>query len=932
MNRGHGWTAAFAAICGVVLGSTTAFAQSGITGQVRDTTGAVLPGVTVEATSPALIEQTRTVATDAQGRYAIVDLRPGSYRVTFTLSGFATFVRDGVELPSDFTATVNAELRVGALEESVTVSGQSAGVDVQAAQRTTVLPREEIDAVPTGRTYAAVGALAVGVKVSEQNVGGARTGSQQRLTAHGSISNDTTIEIDGISMNSWGDVQPNHNDALYQEVTVQTAALSAEVATGGPRLNLIPREGGNDFSGAMFAGYANRSMQSTNLDQDLISRGALSGDAVKLLYDVNTSLGGPIKRNALWFFGSYRNVGNRNYVANTFLPDGSPGVFDQTVLNATARLTWQINPRNKITVYDDRAYKSLDREFGSGVEPTRAAGGRKPVLYYTAAAKWVSTVTNKLLLEAGWGASVQSRNTGLYQLGVRQDRGTSAWYATASRVDLNRGTTTTASPGEMYTIEQLFTWVGSATYVTGSHNFKAGTQWRYGVNANTISLNADLVQRYRDGVPDSVIVYNSPLYAREGLFRMNADLGVYAQDSWTLKHLTLNGGVRLYYLNESIDPGVAPAGRFVPARSFPGQPDIADWTNITPRLSAVYDLTHDAKTALKGSVSQYYASMTNQYNRYNPLAIQSDIRTWTDLNHDDIAEDNEIGPSSNNRFGLTPARRKDPNIKRPYNVEYSVGLNRQLFDRVSVTGAWYRRINYNLEKTVNLLNLPSDYTPFTVPHPLTGQPLTIYNLNRAKLGLSDVLDTTSTDSSQRRRSYDGFEAAFTARLGAGSSVFGGWWSDRTISVACDSNDPNTFLYCDQSQYNLAFRHNFKVSGAYALPLELEAAAGLVSYAGAPLTTTWVVPANLFPGGRTQSVTVPLTAPGAQYLPRWNQLDISFRRNFVVGRTRVAPALDVFNLLNSNVVLAQNQAFGSSLGQPTNILQPRLIRLSAQLKF
>jgi hypothetical protein len=413
---------------------------------------------------------------------------------------------------------------------------------------------------------------------------------------------------------------------------------------------------------------------------------------------------------------------------------------------------------------------------------------------------------------------------------------------------------------------------------------------------------------------------------------MHADMGVYAQDSWIFKRLTLNPGVRFYYLNSSIDGGVAPAGRFVPARSFAAQPNIADWTNVAPRFGAVYDLFGDAKTALKFSVNQYYASVTNQYNRYNPLTVQSDIRTWSDPNRDNIAQDNEIGASSNSNFGLVPARRKDPHIKRPYNMEYSLGVDRQLFDRVSLTGAWYRRINDNLEKTVNTLLLPSDYASFTVANPASAQPLTIYNLNRTKLGLSDIIDTTSPDRSTRRQSYDGFEAAFNARLPHGTSLFGGWWTDRTISVGCDGNDPNTFLYCDQSQYKIPFRHNFKLSGALALPIGVETGLNFVSYAGGPLTTTWVVPANLFPGGRTQTVTVPLTAPGSQFLNRWNQLDLSFRRNMMFGKTRVVPALDVFNTLNSNVVLAQNQAYGSSLRQPTNILQPRLLRVSAQIKF
>lgn len=180
---------------------TLALAQSAITGLVKDTTGAVLPGVTVEATSEALIERTRSAVTDSQGRFTIVDLRPGTYKVVFTIQGFATFVASAVSLPSDFTATVNAEMQIGAVEESVTVAGQSPVVDVQNAQRTTILSRDLLDAVPVARMYQAEGALAVGTKVSDQNVGGARAAVNSRLTAHMSVTKDTTIDVDGMKMN-----------------------------------------------------------------------------------------------------------------------------------------------------------------------------------------------------------------------------------------------------------------------------------------------------------------------------------------------------------------------------------------------------------------------------------------------------------------------------------------------------------------------------------------------------------------------------------------------------------------------------------------------------------------------------------------------------------------------------------------------------------
>jgi hypothetical protein len=919
-----------------------ASAQSAISGLVTDPSGAILPGVTVEASSPALIEKVRSVVTDGQGRYSIVDLRPGLYTVTFSLTGFQTLVRERIELPSNFVATVNAELGVGALEETITVSGGSPLVDVQSTQKSAVLPRTVLDAVPTGRTYAAESALVPGVRVSESNVGGARSGSQQRLTVHGSVSADATIEVDGISMNSWGDVQPNHNEGMWQEVTVQTAGLGSEVATGGVRVNLIPKDGGNQFSGSTFGAYAGRAMQSDNLTPELRDLGVTSGDAVKLLYDFSTSIGGPIRRDELWFFAGFRDVGNRNIVANSFMPDGSPGIFDQTVRNLTARLTWQINSKNKLSVYKDRAFKSLDRELAPLTEPSRAAGGRKPVLYYTGAVKWTSPLTSRLMLEAGWGGSVQSRNTGRYQPGVRKERGTPEWFANASRLDLVTGIRTTASAGETNTVEQLFTSIASATYVTGSHNVKVGMQWRYGVNNVVTESNADLIQRYRNGVPDSVQVRNSPLYDREGSLNLDADLGIYAQDSWTFRRLTLNPGVRFYYLHESVDPGVAPAGRFVPARQFDGVPDLLDWKNVAPRFGAAYDITGDSRTALKFSVSKYYASVTNQYSFYRPLANQTDIRNWSDLNGDDIAQDNEIGPSTNTQFGLAPERRKDPDLRRPYNIEYNIGLDRQITENLSVSAAWFKREVFDLAKTDNLLISPSDYTPFQVTNPVTGEPLTVYNLNRAKLGLVDLFDTTATDRDLNRRGYDGFETTFNIRLPGGAGLFGGYWTDRNIVVACDGDDPNTFLYCDQSELDMPFQHNFKLAGSAMLPFQVQLGASVQSYGGDAGNTTypigpslqanWVVPANLFPGGRTQSVTVPLIPPGQKHLDRWTQVDVSFKKLFTIAGHRLEGSLDMFNALNSNVVLAVNQAFGATLDRPTQILQPRLLRISAQWKF
>ena len=262
---------------------------------------------------------------------------------------------------------------------------------------------------------------------------------------------------------------------------------------------------------------------------------------------------------------------------------------------------------------------------------------------------------------------------------------------------------------------------------------------------------------------------------------------------------------------------------------------------------------------------------------------------------------------------------------------------------MSVTGAWHRRDTYHVERQVNLLANTSDYATFQTPSPLNnGEMITIYNLNRAKQGLVDMLDTTATGRSKARINYNGLELSFTARLPKGGSMFGGWSADRNIIVACEGLpavptgsstwDPNTFRYCDQSQYDIQFRHDFKFAGAYTVPLGIQIGAAMQSYAGQPLMVNWSVQANLFPGGRTQSVTVNLIPPGSKYLDRWTELDLSFRRPFYIGRYRIDGALDMFNSLNSNVVLQENQNFGSSLGQPQAVLQGRLLRVSSQIKF
>ena len=577
---------------------------------------------------------------------------------------------------------------------------------------------------------------------------------------------------------------------------------------------------------------------------------------------------------------------------------------------------------------------------------------------YTAAAKWTSTVSSKVLLEAGYLLALNNTNQG-WQPGIAQERGTPAWYANAPRVDLNRGTTT-VSPlgGRPRRIGDTRLLSASVSYVTGAHTFKSGVQWASGVlSYETPGRNGDLAQRYRDGIPDSVQVENTPVNSSD---RMNADLGIYVQDSWRLTdRLTISPGVRFDYLNASIEARTAEAGRFVPFRQFPDVPDLPNWFTISPRLGVAYDLTGDARTALKGTVNRYQRGFTADIAvQYDPMFLQSDIRNWSDCdyvpgtsrcsgvalptNFDNIAQDNEIGPSNNRRFGAAPDRHFDPDSKRPYDMEYTIGLEREVGAGISVGGTWFLRQSYNFQQTINQLVSASDYTAFQVPNPIDpSEQITIYNLDPAKQGLVSLLDTTA-DSDDARASFQGYELTVKARLPNGGALLGGWSAGKSIRVTCANfSDPNTFRDCDQSEFGMPFRHSYKVSGTYPLPLGLIVGATAISNAGfllgsnvidGSLATNWNVPAALFPGGRTQAVTVRLDQPGTQYLERWNQLDFTVKRAFSVSGVQLEPAVEIFNAFNTNPVLVQNQNFGSSLGQPQRVLQGRLMRLAFQLTF
>ena len=939
-------------------------AQSVIAGSVRDATGAVLPGVTVEASSPALIERVRTAATDEAGQFRIVDLRPGVYAVTFTLAGFTTVRREGIELTTNFTASINVEMRVGSLQESVTVTGETPIVDIQSATQQQVLTRQLLDAIPTGRSIWAVGAIVTGVSLSEPDVGGSRGMQQVYMAVHGSDRRDNVIQIDGMAVNGIegdGAIQNYFNNGMFEEMNYQTSGLTAEVQSSGVRLNMIPKDGSNTFRGSVFWSHTPGSWQNDNFTPDLAAKGLRAPNRVARIFDLNLGLGGPVMRDRLWFFSSFRRWGvdqtvtdsfyNLDPTHRTYQPDLSHQTVDDNVIKSgVVRLTLRMSQKQKFAAYLDRIVKFRGHECPA-LSSEEACGIRTPKRYFTAQAKYTATVTNKLLIEAGWSENDETYSTGESQRSVglldvaRYDRTRDTRWSSYS-------TTTTPRADYYFRVPDRHTFSGTASYVTGSHAVKTGFQLGKGGNFQQRQVHGgvDLVQEYRSGVPVSVVVSNTPVWSEE---RIKYDLGLFVQDSWTFRRMTINPGLRIELFNTYVPEQSAPAGRFIPARHFDRIENLPNWKDWAPRLGGVYDLSGNGKTAIKAHAGKYMRAFSTVgfANVYNPMAFQTDRRTWNDLNGDDIAQGNEIGPV-NTPFNISGVSNKtpDPGIKRPYQWEYTVGIQREVMRNVSVSANWVRRDYRRLFWTDNLLTTQDDYTVVQVRNPLdASQLIPIYNLNPAKRGLVKEVDK---NSDRNRRWYTGFDVGVSARAGGGT-VFGGTSVGRQMFVNCEVEDPNSLRFCDQRDLNIPYLAQFKLAGSYPLPFQIQISGSWQGYPGVPsgtarqdvlynsalnrvedpsLNINYIVDRTIVPNLTAASVTVPLIPPGSQYLNRWNQIDLRLARKFVIRRMQAQAQFDVFNLLNANTALSEVETFGPSLHRPTAILQGRLFAAGVQMNF
>jgi carboxypeptidase family protein len=918
----------------ILLLPAAASAQSAIVGLLTDDSGGVLPGVTVAASSPVMIEGSKTTVTDGQGRYRFVEMRPGVYKITFALTGFGTVVRDGVNLPSNFTATVNAEMRVGSLEETVNVSGTAPQVDVQQATRTTVIPRDVIDTLPISRNVMGLAVIVPGVRPGTPDMGGIQTTEQVSLRARGLGGLDGDQLVEGMSIQSYEGTSLSFlDDTLQSEMTVSTAAIPADTGGGGIRLNSILKDGGNQFSGSAFMGGTKGTWVANNIDDRLRSRGLSVANGLDHLEAFTASLGGPIFRDRLWWILSARHQSTETTLANVpkyvfnALGERSKATNDLYIRSLSTRLTWQATKNYKVAGFIERWWHKKGHSISAGTD-YRAGEQRDPrnAHHSIGNMKLTAPVTSKWLVEAGYswaqfywkGGSPSGTPAGI----AHDFPFTPEWYATAPTTDTAFNF---AFPDKCAYASGCLAWNATreqrqeslhneakfaASYVTGSHNIKVGVENDWGPGRQRKNTrNGHLQQRYNNNQPSQVEVFNNPVIQPA---YVAYDVGIFAQDSWTLRRLTINPGLRVQWVQTGMYESSMAAGRFAPARFIEEEKGLINFgADYSPRFSAVYDLFGDGRTALKTSWSKYYRNYDGDIaaNAYGRAGERSELRAWFDRNLvpgtsvpsgaavtvlcpgvrvlptdcDGIAQDNEIGISPSGGAFANPDRpdRRTLNLERQYNDEFTAGVQHQVTARLAVGAMFYKRkigdLAFQDRTNIGL----ADYTVTQVPMPdvsrdpdvasvlKASDTVPLYNLNPAKLtvynvGVVDRSDTTNDTL------YTGVEASFNARLPGGAMLFGSWTADHTLQRWCDNDDdPNGLAttgqfnptaattgtesplggrYCDQTQFPYPFRHEFKFAGNYMLPYGIDFGAILQSYAGGERVIFWQPAAAVFPGG------------------------------------------------------------------------------------
>jgi outer membrane receptor protein involved in Fe transport len=928
---------ALVAAAAVAEAQTVSTTAGAINGTVTDATKAVLPGVTVTLSGPTVMGSP-TVVTDQNGFFRMSSLAPGDYRLTFDLAGFGSVTHDGIRVSLGFTATVNVEMSPGSVAETITVSGASPVVDLQATNVTTHFDTDRLAALPGSRDYWAVVAQTPAVSMSRVDVGGSGALTQQPYTAYGLTSGGGVNRgvVEGIMVNEGsggGGSDLYYTDyGSFAEIAVNAVGNTAEMPNPGVLSQFITKSGGNTYHGTLYADYENESMEAHNIDAAQMAAGVSGSDVLAAVdtnrlesfNDFNVDLGGFAIKDKMWFYTAYRHTSTGQRYP-TLVDD-----IQQTwVPVATGKVTYNFTPSQKFIAYFQHADKSQPDYLGA----IQIAGGRTTPAIMHADTVWDSHFPTNV-----WKLEYNSVLTNALVLEVRAGAYQSVWWRTskssAPRVE-DTGNNFVSGGVYAITFDRTRPQVnGSISYSKsgwgGNHNFKFGGEIMrdlvvnpfYGFTSSTNSLSL-----FVNGAPSQVFVYQSPSFSQSGVLSQ----GLFANDTWqATKRLTLNLGIRW-------DRQQA----FLPAQDGPGGVafgevgNVITWSNNWgPRLGVSYDLTGDAKTLVKASYGQFWlypgADFASSINP-NASTWYTQYRWTTDTNRNGVWDPGEQGAVLGVSGGSVSTA-LDPNLQNTFTRQMTAYVEREVAHDFGVRSGFVWNGRRQVRSTVRADRPFEGYSvPVTVTDPGPdgrvgnaddGTAYTAYNLAPQYLGLAAVNLTTNLPDSANSDYYTWELTATRREIGRWSLLasFAETWSRETNF---GTFTPNALINTVDGRNNFTTWQG-KINATVRLPYDVRLTPIYRHQSGTPYGRTFIATLNY---GNATILAEPV---GAERTPNINVVDLRSEKALTVNHARVTGFFDVYNIFNTNAEQALTTSSGSAFLRPTAITPPRIARIG--LKF
>jgi len=912
----------------VLLASSHAWGQAAGTtsagslwGKVTDETGALLPGVTAAVEGPSLMG-TQTRVTNERGVYRFPALPPGDFKVTFTLAGFSTLVREGIHITAAFTATVDVQLKVSTLAETVQVVGQSPVVDAVNARVQTNFSKEVLASIPGARDMWAILSMSPGVQmVGRIDVAGSTAGTQTTYRAYG-VYQQTKPLIEGIiGLEGNGSVGFYYDYGSFEEVNVQTAAQGAEMATPGVMQIFISKSGGNKFHGDFYTDYENKKTEWRNLTADQMARGVKKdGNIVWLNRDLNLGAGGPIMKDKLWYYGSTRYQ-HLEFMYPT-LPDRP---FLTTINDYTMKLTYQLPGNNRIIPYvmwglKKQPYRHDSLLLGNtGFQEGEKSCWNQWNPGWVWKLEWNKTFGSSLFAEArfgqwfdDWRQSARSHDPRKEDLSTNQVFGGNRdWIRHQNRPQST----------------------GAISYYNdrwgGSHNLKLGYELQMDqsrVMWGAEAFPGNIVHVLRNGVPSEVYFLASGVDSDSRLYWDSA----YLTDTFTRNRVSINAGLRFDHYRHMYPDQQLPASRFYAAATFPGR-NVTNWNLLAPRIGLSWDVTGGSKNVLKASYGRYYwnrAARDLTVNANPNRETQWRRYKWTDKNGNGVWDSGEESTLLGTLGGVA-ATAIDPKLKDTYTDQVTFWFERQLAEKFGVRAGFVWNRHSRRDGSWNVLTPPTAYTiPVQVVDPGPdgkagtaddGQVLNLKNLDPALIGKTLNTYMNMPDYNEEARNIE-----FVA-----NRRFSNRWSMTASYAVTWRNDFNAIPYNPNGapQSDLLRLTFIKLSGSYEPGWGLRLSPLMRYQTGTPYGRRATVSLNY------GSQTVQIEPTGTRHMDSPLIFDVRAERKFTLPRgTAAAVVFDLFNIANSNAEYDINTTSSSTYQYPISVLAPRVARLGVKFSW